>query len=85
MDVSQRRLAEFHSTLKAEHSGVDIMPLKCNVADEGDVANMVKDTVGAFGRIDYAVNAAGLAHVAKFAEFKTADVSCYKIKLTSVG
>jgi NAD(P)-dependent dehydrogenase (short-subunit alcohol dehydrogenase family) len=75
--VSQRRLDQFASELSAEHkaSGVDIVPLQCNVADEESVVNMVAGTVSKFGRIDYAVNAAGLAHVAKFAEFKTADVS----------
>ena len=75
--MSQRRLDKFAADLSSEHAaaGVDVVPIQCNVADEDSVVNMVSGTVGKFGRIDYAVNAAGLAHVSRFSEFKTADVS----------
>ncbi len=86
VDASQRRLNEFHSQLSSECKAVDVIPIRCNVADEASVVDMVKNTVSTFGRIDYAVNAAGLAHVSRFADFKTSDVSRRALyALTTVG
>jgi 3-hydroxybutyrate dehydrogenase len=85
VDVSQRRLDAFAKETAAAHD-VEVLPLQCNVADEDAVARTVSETVATFGRIDYAVNGAGLAHVAKFAEFKTTDVSrMAELVLTAVG
>ena len=38
-----------------ERTGHQVRALRCDVADENDVANMVAETVGAFGRIDAAL------------------------------
>lgn len=35
--------------------------LICNIAERSDVLNLIQNTVKAFGRIDYAVNCAGIA------------------------
>ncbi|GMK53555.1 hypothetical protein CspeluHIS016_0101410 [Cutaneotrichosporon spelunceum] len=51
--------------LKAEYANndVDILAVTCNVADSGAVKSMVNATVERFGRLDYAVNCAGIAGV----------------------
>ncbi|BEI83136.1 hypothetical protein CcaverHIS002_0310040 [Cutaneotrichosporon cavernicola] len=48
--------------LKAEYANddVDILAVSCNVADSGAVKAMVEATVERFGRLDYAVNCAGI-------------------------
>lgn len=48
--------------LKAEYANedVDILSVTCNVADANAVKAMVDATVERFGRLDYAVNCAGI-------------------------
>src|SRR5207302_10570660 len=41
-------------------AGHQVRALRCDVADENDVANMVAETVAAFGRLDAAYNNAGI-------------------------
>jgi NAD(P)-dependent dehydrogenase (short-subunit alcohol dehydrogenase family) len=41
-------------------SGHQVRALRCDVADENDVARMVAETVAAFGRLDAAYNNAGI-------------------------
>ncbi len=41
-------------------AGYKALPLRCNVADEAEVAAMIKDTVATFGRLDAAYNNAGV-------------------------
>jgi NAD(P)-dependent dehydrogenase (short-subunit alcohol dehydrogenase family) len=50
-------------SLKAEfaNADVDILAVTCNVADSGAVKAMVDATVQRFGRVDYAVNCAGIS------------------------
>jgi NAD(P)-dependent dehydrogenase (short-subunit alcohol dehydrogenase family) len=52
-------------------SGHRVMTVGCNVADEDEVAAMVKQTVSAFGRLDAAFNNAGVQSPA----VETADAS----------
>lgn len=49
-------------TFKAEHANddVEILAVVCNVADSASVKAMVEATVEKFGRLDYAVNCAGI-------------------------
>lgn len=54
-------LAEFE-TVKSEIRNPDLhLYLKCNIGNRADVVNLIETTVKNFGRIDYAVNCAGIA------------------------
>lgn len=39
----------------------DFLSIKCNIGERADVVNLIKITVETFGRLDYAVNCAGIA------------------------
>jgi NAD(P)-dependent dehydrogenase (short-subunit alcohol dehydrogenase family) len=52
-------------------AGHKAMAIRCNVADEADVAAMIEQTVSAFGRLDTAFNNAGIQSPA----VETADAS----------
>jgi len=41
--------------------GHEVLTLVVDVTDEADVQKMVDDTIAKFGRLDYAVNCAGIA------------------------
>jgi NAD(P)-dependent dehydrogenase (short-subunit alcohol dehydrogenase family) len=45
-----------------EQAGGDVLFVRTNVADEGDVQNLVAKTLGHFGRLDCACNNAGIVH-----------------------
>jgi len=47
--------------LKEQFSGVEVLPLELDVTDEDSIDKAVAQTVEAFGRIDYAVNNAGIS------------------------
>lgn len=57
-DVQDDKLVALKDEFKSK---IDIEAIVCNVADEAAVKNMVSTTVSKFGRIDYAVNCAGVA------------------------
>jgi NAD(P)-dependent dehydrogenase (short-subunit alcohol dehydrogenase family) len=59
-DIQESKLRAIANDLHTAHSKLEILPLVCNVADEISVAAMVKATVAVHGRIDYAVNCAGV-------------------------
>ena len=52
--------------------GSDAIAIKCDVSDEKQVQQMIKDAVAKFGRIDILVNNAGIVYDIPFKE-KTAD------------
>jgi NAD(P)-dependent dehydrogenase (short-subunit alcohol dehydrogenase family) len=52
-------------------AGHKVIAVRCNVADEGEVAAMVEQTISAFGRLDAAFNNAGVQSPA----VETADAS----------
>ena len=52
-------------------TGHKAIAVRCNVADEAEVAAMIAQTVSAFGRLDAAFNNAGVISLA----VETADVS----------
>lgn len=39
----------------------ELLSVKCNIGDRNDVLNMIQQVVSTFGRIDFAVNCAGIA------------------------
>src|SRR5437879_1756060 len=54
-------------------SSIDALAIEADVANEGNVANMVEAAVGRFGRLDFLVNCAGNAAFAPVAELSLAD------------
>lgn len=44
-----------------EKSNYELLSVKCNIGDRNDVLNMIQQVVSTFGRIDVAVNCAGIA------------------------
>ena len=44
-----------------EKGNCEFLPIKCNIGDRNDVLNMTQQVVSTFGRIDVAVNCAGIA------------------------
>lgn len=62
-------LADIIAPLSKEYSGLDALVQTCNVANEEEVVALVAATVNKFGRIDYAVNCAGVANGAPWSEF----------------
>ncbi|ANU26391.1 SDR family NAD(P)-dependent oxidoreductase [Planococcus versutus] len=67
-------------------AGGDAIFLRCNVADEQEVIDLVKQTVEHYGRLDWAHNNAGIgAPSLPIAETKTADWErCIQITQTSL-
>lgn len=58
-----------HETVKTiEESGGVALPVKCDVADEASVTEMVNKTLARFGRVDVLVNNAGVAFFHPVAE-----------------
>src|SRR5205809_4465899 len=62
-DVNENAVGTAAEELVA--AGHKAIGLRCNVADETEVAAMVKQTVSAFGRLDAAFNNAGIQSPAK--------------------
>ncbi|AXS41963.1 glucose 1-dehydrogenase [Breoghania sp. L-A4] len=58
-DLDEAGLAD---TVALLPEGAQARATRCDVADEASVAAMVDDALAAFGRIDVAVNNAGIAH-----------------------
>lgn len=48
------------ATKELKEAGCEAIAIRCDVTNETDVANMVAQTVAAFGRLDYAYNNAGM-------------------------
>ena len=55
---NEERLAAATAELAA--AGHKVLAIKCNVADEAEVAALIEHTVAAFGRLDMAFNNAGI-------------------------
>src|SRR5438552_18464969 len=69
-DVNENAVrSEAEKLATAGHRAIGI---RCNVADEADVAAMIAQTVSTFGRLDAAFNNAGIQSPA----VETADASC---------
>jgi NAD(P)-dependent dehydrogenase (short-subunit alcohol dehydrogenase family) len=57
-DINEAALDEATATLKSE--GHDVVGVRCDVADEAQVAHLVDAAVDQFGRLDMAFNNAGI-------------------------
>ncbi|KAK8864413.1 hypothetical protein IAR55_001661 [Kwoniella newhampshirensis] len=75
VDVRQEPLSQFRADLLSAYASIplDILTIQCDVTDETGVKEMVKAGVERFGRIDYAVNSAGITNKSKVGEYKTED------------
>ncbi|QIF05491.1 glucose 1-dehydrogenase [Roseimicrobium sp. ORNL1] len=68
-DLDEGAVRSAAAALRA--SGHDAISVRCNVADESEVAAMIEQTVSKFGRLDAAFNNAGIQSPA----LETADVN----------
>lgn len=64
-------LDESIKSWQAEYADAQLLAVKTDVAVEADVIALVAAAVDKFGRIDYAVNCAGVSGGGAFAEFST--------------
>ncbi|WVQ81986.1 hypothetical protein IAT38_004113 [Cryptococcus sp. DSM 104549] len=75
IDIRQDALDAFRDELHSEtteHS-LDILAVQCDVTDEKAVKETMALAVGRFGRVDYAVNSAGITNKSKVGDFMTAE------------
>ncbi|MGL6197013.1 MAG: SDR family oxidoreductase [Thermoguttaceae bacterium] len=70
-DVNEREVIEASAKLKAD--GYKTFGVRCDVAKEDDVKNMVQQIVQQFGRLDFAFNNAGVQSPAKNITELTSD------------
>lgn len=68
-DLHEERVLESAESLKS--AGYDAIGLKCDVTNEQDIIEAIKQTVAEYGRIDTLINNAGLQHVAHIEDFPT--------------
>lgn len=59
-DVQAEKLAALKEELQVNDADLEVLDVICDVSSEDDVVSMVKRTVESFGRLDYAVNCAGI-------------------------
>ena len=74
-DIQQAALEAFEQDLQVAFPAVHILSVVCNVTDETSVDEMVRLGVDKFGRIDFAVNSAGITNKSLVGEYATQDVS----------
>lgn len=72
VDLDQKGAEKAASTL--ESGGADVLPISCNVADASSVEQMMAAVLGRWGRMDIAVNNAGISSpLRKIAETEEED------------
>jgi len=62
-DLSQQGLQETERHINANFGKVEVLPCLVDVAKPEDVTRLLNQTIAKFGRVDYAVNAAGIIGV----------------------
>jgi NAD(P)-dependent dehydrogenase (short-subunit alcohol dehydrogenase family) len=68
-DLSTKHLSSTIDKLRSVDSNIQVLPLQANVASEKEVDNAIQQTIDKFGRIDVAVNVAGIGGAA----FRTSE------------
>lgn len=58
--MQAEKLATFKEELTANNPELEVLEVVCDVSSEADVVAMVQRTTETFGRLDYAVNCAGI-------------------------
>lgn len=69
-DIRPETLKETTAHLKTINENISVLEVEADVSNESDVQNAISKTLKTFGRIDIAVNNAGIGHAPKH----TADV-----------
>jgi NAD(P)-dependent dehydrogenase (short-subunit alcohol dehydrogenase family) len=64
-DLSTSHLSSTIAQLKAANTNINVLPLQANVASEQEVNSAFQKAAEAFGRIDVAVNVAGVGGAAQ--------------------
>lgn len=59
-DLNASAVKQVSAELKKSYPKLEVLPLQLDVTDESAIDNAVAQTASAFGRIDYAVNNAGI-------------------------
>ncbi|WRT66380.1 uncharacterized protein IL334_003335 [Kwoniella shivajii] len=74
VDIKQDTLDVTAKSLQEQSdAGVVILTIQCDVTDENQVKEAIQKTTEKFGRIDYAVNSAGITNKSKVGEYQTGD------------
>ncbi|KAI1338146.1 oxidoreductase [Xylariaceae sp. FL0016] len=60
-DIQSARLSAVRDAITASYPEVQILAIPSDVSLDTSVANLFKEVLNAFGRVDYAVNCAGIA------------------------
>jgi 3-hydroxybutyrate dehydrogenase len=68
-DLHEDQVLQSADSLKM--AGFDVIGLKCDVTNENEMIETIKQTEAVYGRIDILINNAGLQHVAHIEEFPT--------------
>src|SRR5262245_57892492 len=72
--VAGRRVAEGHAVVEEiKSAGGEARFVRADVTQEGDVKNLIADTLKFFGRLDIASKNAGVDYVGQLADFSTDD------------
>ena len=75
LDIQREALAQIAKLLEATTTRpIEILTIECNVADEMAVNQAVAQGVERFGRIDFAVNSAGITNKSKVGDYETKEV-----------
>ncbi|KAJ5106936.1 oxidoreductase [Penicillium angulare] len=64
-DLTESTLKEAHSEIEAKFPNVQVLSCVVDVSSPGDVQNLLDQAIEKFGRVDYAVNAAGILGASK--------------------
>ncbi|PMC36967.1 3-hydroxybutyrate dehydrogenase [Bacillus sp. UMB0899] len=68
-DLNEEQVLE--STKQLQEEGLDVKGLTCDVTNEQNIMEVVKETKASYGRLDTLINNAGLQHVAHIEDFPT--------------
>ncbi|WP_453994313.1 3-hydroxybutyrate dehydrogenase [Bacillus nitroreducens] len=66
-DLNEQEVKKSATSL--QEKGYEVIGLKCNVTNEKEMIEVIKETYENYGRIDCLINNAGLQHVAPLEEF----------------
>ena len=64
-DINQQGLAKTADTIRATHAELSLLQLAVDITSEESVTRAIAEAVTKFGRIDIAINAAGIGDVQK--------------------
>ena len=81
-DINEEALNIAVDELKS--AGYDVLAIKCDISNENDIKNLIKESMAYYGRIDVFISNAGIQHVDNIEDFPTAKYE-FMLKLMLVG